>query len=271
MVRAILTTVVACFAITLGFVQFASDALYAPAVAPHALVARIPLAFGLAIYRALDNVAPAEFVSDALATTALAQGDLDAAQRYATQMPAGERRDDLLGKIAAKRGDEVLAREYYYAAADVAAMQHAIAALARTDVYAAIATEARFRDRLIALGTHPDAVAESYYLSANYEVWLRRYLTGLALDEQALALAPLNVGYLLSAGNNAYLGHDLADAQHYFARCVAVSPANGDCYAGLGLVALRRGDRARARAYLQQARAVDPHAPEIPPLAAALR
>lgn len=271
MVRAILTTVVACVAIALALVQFASDALYAPAAAPHALVARVPLTFGLAIYRAIDKVAPVAYVSDALATTALAQGDLDAAQRYAMQMPAGERRDDLLGKIAAARGDDALARAYYFAATDVAAVQHAVAVLARTDIYGAIATEAQFRERLIALGTHPDAVAQSYYLSANYEVWLRRYLTGLALDEQALALAPMNLTYLLSAANNAYLGGDLADAQRYFARGVAVSPGGGDCYAGLGLVALRRGDRARAQAYLQQARAVEPHAPMIRALAKALR
>ena len=271
MVRAILTTVVACVAIALALVQFGSDALYARAAAPHALVAQIPLSFGLAVYGTLDKIAPAGFVSDALGTTALQQGDLDAAQRYAAKMQPGARRDDLLGAIAAARGDDALAREYYYEATDVAAMQQAVAKLARTNVYEAIDTEARFRERLIAIGTHPDAVAESYYLSANYEVWLKRYLTGLALDQQALALAPMNMAYLLSAANNAYLGGDLSDAQRYFARGVAVNPGNGDSYAGLGLVALRRGDRARAQAYLQQARAVDPNSPMIPPLVAALR
>ncbi len=271
MVRLILTTVIACVVIVLALVQFASDALYAPAASPHALVAHVPLGFGLRVYRALDAIAPAEFVSDALGTTALAHGDLDAAQRYAAQMPPGERRDDLLAQIAAARGDRVLARQYYFAATDVPAMQRAIAQLARTDLPAALQEEARFRDRLIALGTHPDAVAQSYYLSANYEVWSRRYLVGLALDERAVALAPMNTAYILSAGVNAYLGGDLADAQRYFARGVAINPANGDAIAGLGQVALREGDRARARAYLQEARAVDPKAPMIPPLAAALR
>ena len=146
---------------------------------PHALVARVPLAFGLDVYRAIDKVAPAEYVSDGLATMALAQGDLDAAQRYAVQMPAGERRDDLLAQIAAASGDAVLAREYYFVATDVTAMQAAIATLARTDIFGALATEAQFRDWLIALGTHPDAVAESYAISANYESWLHRYRDGL--------------------------------------------------------------------------------------------
>ncbi|MGB6984561.1 MAG: hypothetical protein WBD74_01155 [Candidatus Aquilonibacter sp.] len=271
MVRAILTTVIACVAIALAVVQFASDALYARAASPHALVAHIPLSFGLRVYGALDAIAPAEYVSDALGTTSLGQGDLDRAQRYAVQMPPGERRDDLLAQIAAARGEDVLAREYYFVATDVTAMQHAIAVLARTDIFGALVTEAQFRDRLIALGTHPDAVADSYYISANYEAWLRRYRDGYALDERALALAPMNLGYLLSAANNAYLAGDLADARRCFARGVAVDPSDGDAYAGLGLVALREGDRTRAQAYLQQARALDPHARMIPALAAALR
>jgi tetratricopeptide (TPR) repeat protein len=269
--RAILATVVACVAILLALIQFASDGLYARAASPHSLVAHVPLSFGLSVYRALDRIAPVDYVSDALGTTSLAQGDLDAAGRYAAQMRPGERRDDLLAQIAAARGDMDLAREHYFEATDVAAMQKAIADLAKTDISGALSTEARFRDHLIALGTHPDAVADSYYISANYETWLRRYREAFVLDEQALALAPMNMGYILSAANNAYLAGDLTDAQRFFARGIAVSPGKGDCYAGLGLVALRQGDRARALAYLEKARAVDAHAPMIPALAAALR
>jgi tetratricopeptide (TPR) repeat protein len=270
-VRLILTTVIVCVAIALGLVQFASDALYARAVAPDSLVARIPQHFGLTVYRSLDRIAPAEYVSDALGMTALAQGDLDAAQRYAVQMPAGERRDDLLAQIAAARGDEVLAREYFFVASDSAAMQRAIAVMARTDIFGALNTEAQFRHWLIALGTHPDAVAETDYFSGNYEMWLRRYGVALAFDERALALAPMNMGYLLSAGTNAYVGGDLRDARRFYARAVAVNPADGDAIAGLGLVALRQGDRAGALMYLSRARAVDPHAPTVASLAAALR
>jgi tetratricopeptide (TPR) repeat protein len=259
--RAILATVIACVVIALAFVQFASDALY-----------RHPGdAFGLRVYRALDRIAPAEYVSDTLASTTLAQGDLDAAQRYALQMPAGERRDDLLAQIAAARGDKVLALEYYFAATDVAAMQREIVLLARTNLRAAVALEAHFRDRLLTLGTHPDAVAESYWMSADFAASEKQYTTALAFDRQALALAPLNMAYILSAASHAYFANDLRDAQYYFSRGVAVNPSGGDAYAGLGLVALREGDRARAQAYLQQARANDPHAPTVASLAAALR
>ena len=74
--RVLLAALIACIAVVLALVQFASDGLYARAAAPHALVARVPLAFGLRVYRAIDTIAPAQFVSDALASTALAQGDL---------------------------------------------------------------------------------------------------------------------------------------------------------------------------------------------------
>ena len=271
MVRLILTTVIVFVAIILALVQFASDALYARIAAPHALVAHIPLGFGIAVYRALYATAPAEYVLDALASTALAQGDIDAAQRYAVQMPAGERRDGLLAQIAAARGDEALAREYDFAATDVAATQHAIAELARTNIAAAIAAEGQFRAYLMALGTHPDAVAQSYSLSGAYEAAQGHYVAALPFDERAVALAPMNTRYLLLAGAHAYFAGDLAEAERYFARGIAVNPADADAIAGLGLVALRQGDRARALADLARARAIDPRAPTVATLAAALR
>jgi tetratricopeptide (TPR) repeat protein len=186
-------------------------------------------------------------------------------------MPPGSRRDALLARIAQAQGDDVLAGEYAFAADDVDAVQRDVARVARYNLPQALQLEARFRERLIAAGTHPDAVAESYAISANYEAWLHRYPAALALDAQALALAPLNMGYVLSAANNAYLSGDLADAQRLFEDGVSIDPAGGDAYAGLGLIALREGRRDRAQAYLQRARVVDPHAQMIPALEAALR
>ena len=268
--RAIVGALVLFVALLLAIVQLASDAIYASA-APTALVAHLPLAFGLRVYQAIDSAAPAAYVNDALAFAALRQGDALAAQRYALRMPAGPRRDALLAQAAAAQGQTVLAREYYFAADDVAATQAAIARLARTDLPAAMQLENRLREQLLLLGRHPDAVADSYYNSANYEAWRHHYLAGYALDERALALAPLNMGYLLSAANNAYLGGDLADAQRLFERGIAIDPGGGDSYVGLGWIALREGHRDRARAYLQQARAIDPRAEMIPAFEAALK
>jgi len=260
-VRVIVAAVIACTVAVLACVQIGSEAIYG----------RLPLALGVRIYEAIDRVAPAEYVLDMLGTTALAQHDLDAAQHYAVQMPAGPRRDDLLAQIAQASGQDILAREYYFAAADADAMQREIHAVSLYNIAEAAQLEERFRARLIALGTHPDAVAQSYLLSGNFETWQRHFLAGAALDERALALAPMNMGYLLSAANDAYLGGDLATAQRLFTRGTAIDPASGDCYAGLGLIAVREGQRDRARAYLRQARTVEPHAPMIPALETALR
>jgi len=262
--------VLGCVVVALALVQFASDALYARA-APQALVTHIPLAFGERVYETIDAIAPAAYVNDALAEAALQQGDAASALRYATRMPAGSRRDALLARIARAQGDDVLAGEYAFAADDVDAVQRDVARIARYNLGQALQLEGRFRERLIALGTHPDAVAESYAISATYEAGLHSYASALALDEQALALAPLNMGYVLSAANNAFVSGDLVDAQRLFERGVAIDPAGGDSYAGLGLIALREGRRDRAQAYLQRARAVDPQAQMIPALEAALR
>lgn len=259
--RAIVGVVVLCVTLVLALVQLASGAIYGHG----------SRAFGMGVYRAIDAIAPAAYVNDTLASAELMQGDASAAQRYALQMPAGPRRDDLLAQAAAAQGQTVLAREYYFAAYDVAAVQRAIAELARTDLPAAMQLEDRLRERLLLLGAHPDAVADSYFSSANYEAWLHHYLAGFALDERALALAPMNMGYLLSAANNAYLGGDLTDARRLFERGIAIDPAGGNSYAGLGLIALRDGHRDRAQTYLQQARAVDPSAQMIPALEAALK
>ena len=268
--RAIVIAVIACVAALLACVQFASDALYARA-APHTLVAHIPLAFGVRVYRAIDRIAPADYVDDALGADALQHGDPATATRYAVRMPPSPRRDDLLAQIAQAQGQEVLAREYYFAAADVEATQQAVMQLARTDIFGALRTETAFRDRLMALGTHPDAVAASYAISANLEMWLRRYAVAAALNRQALALAPHNMAYVLSAANDAYFAGDLDEARALFEDGLTVNPASGNCYAGLGLVALHQGDRAGALTNLHRARAVDPGAPMIAELEAALK
>jgi tetratricopeptide (TPR) repeat protein len=263
--------VVAFVVVLLALVQFASDAVYAPIVAPRSLVARIPQSFGVRTYEAIDDVAPAAYVNDALASNALLHGDPTAAERYALRMPAEARRDDLLARAAQAQGNDVLAREYYFAADDVEATQAEIARVARTDVPEALALEAQFRDRLMSLRTHPDAVAGTYLVSGNLEASLHDDRGALVLYEDAAALAPHNMAYVLSAANAAFRSGDMQTARYYFERGLSDDPNSGDCLSGLGLVALHRGDRGQALVYLQRARTVDPHAQMIPALEAALR
>jgi tetratricopeptide (TPR) repeat protein len=262
---------VACVLVCAALVQFASYALYAQQAGPQSLAAHVPPTFGLAVYGALDRVAPFGFVEDGLAHAALARGDLDAAQRYALRMPAGGRRDDVLADVARARGNAPLALQYAISANDVDALQSDIMTLARHDVHAASALEARVRGRLAALGTHPDAVAESYYISGNLANWRSQPREASADYQAAIAIAPLNVKYVLSEANEAYILHDDAGARRLFRHVLDLNPASGDALSGLGLVALRAGHRGQAVAYLARARAVDPHAEMIPSLAKALR
>jgi tetratricopeptide (TPR) repeat protein len=267
---AIVAIVAACVVVAFAFVQLASDALYAPA-APSALVAHVPLGFGLRVYHALDRIAPAAYVEDALAANALQHGDLADAERYALRMPASPRRDDLLAQVARARGQDLLASEYFFAAADVDAMQGEVMRIAHRDLPGAMDLEERFRTRLIALKTHPDAVAASYWYSGNFDTMLRRYRAGTALYERALALAPANMGYVLSAANDALLAGDTGAARALFTQGLRVNPASGDALAGLGLVELRAGHRDLAQGDLRRAHAIDPDAQMIPALERALR
>jgi len=223
------------------------------------------------VYGALDRIAPADFVEDTLAHDALARGDLDGAQHYATRMPANERRSDVLAQIAQARGDATQAFEYYFAADDVDALQRSIAALAVRDRPAALASEARVRARLIALGTHPDAVAESYLISGRLAVPLYGAKKALPYYQAALAIAPLNLTYVLETAYCALDAKDYELARTIFRSGLDVNPKSGDAFAGLGLVALRTGDRAQAQAYLARARAAEPNADAIPGLARLLQ
>lgn len=244
----------------LGLVQLGSDALYGSAASPSAFPAHVPPSFGLAVYRALDRAVPAPYVEATLARAALARHDLDGAQRAAIKMPASPVRNELLAQIAQARGQQMLALEYYFAAPDVDAMQAQIAALAARDPSAAYALESRLRARLVELRTHPDAVAESYWIAgeiAAHAGWSARALADYAT---AAAQAPLNAKYALATANQALTMRRHGDAERWYAAALNVDPQNPDATAGLGIVALRHGDRAAARRYEARARRIDPHA-----------
>jgi tetratricopeptide (TPR) repeat protein len=220
--RLVVTIVVVAAVAALAFVQIGSAAIY-----------RGDDALGERIYRTIDRITPASYVNDTLAFAAMRRGDAAAAEQYALQMPAGPRRDEWLAQAARAQGEHVLAREYFFAAADVDALQREIAGVARTNVDDALVQEALLRDRLIALGTHPDALADSYLQSANYEARLRRYGAAAGDSERAVALAPRNVGYLLTAGYNELFAGNRARAEQLFAHSLAVNPACRDCAIGL--------------------------------------
>lgn len=236
-------------------IQAGSEALYAQ---PNTVSSLLPQSLGVSVYEALDRIAPAAFVEEGLAADALAHHDLDRAQHFAQRLRPSPRRDDLLGRIAQERGDMRGASEYYFAAPDVDRMQSAVMELAKTDAPGAYALELRFGQRLASLQTHPDAVAESFYVAGNLAQWLGRGDASLAHYERALELAPLDMKYTIAAATEAYVTKKNADAARLYQRGLSVNPACGDCFGGLGMLALRAGNRNLAMQYLQRGRAADP-------------
>ncbi len=184
------------------------------------------------MYGALDRIAPAAYVEETLAQNDLSRGDLDGAEHYAVRLPAGPRRDDLLGRIAAARGQAKLAREYYFAAPDFDRMQSAIAELAKSDPAGAYELEMRFGARLASLRTHPDALAESYFIAGQLADAMSRRGLSLHDYEAALALAPFDMKYLLNAANEAIALGAYDKAGRYFVRCLNIDPVSRDCLRG---------------------------------------
>jgi len=273
--RSILAVVIGALLLAFGAIQAASDALNADAAAPGTLPRRVPAAFGLTVYRALDRIAPAPYVETTLARSALERGDVDDAERYAVRLPGSPVRDELLARIAAARGFHALAAEYYLAAPDPAAVAAIADALAQRDPAAGYALMSELRARLMRSATHPDAVAETDWAMgrlANRQAW--RQIPGSAIQnawlvrasrdfDRAVALAPLSQRYAVEAANQADLLGDRPRARDLFAHALAIDPSSADAVAGLGVVAWQEGDRAGAAALLERSRAIDPASPMV--------
>jgi hypothetical protein len=214
----------------------------------------------------------ASYVEASLAQEALARGDALAAEHFAVRLPASPTRDELLARVALTRGQVALAREYFLAAPDPTAVESAAEALAARDPAAGYELERLLQIRLARSGTHPDAVAETYWRLgrlANREAWLqvpgsarqRMWLErGLRAFEAAVSLAPLSERYVISDANQADLLGERRRAAALFAQGVDIDPASADAIAGQGVVAWENGDATAAAAYLARARALDPFA-----------
>lgn len=278
------TTIVV--ASVLALIQGASDALYASAASPGSFPSHLSPAVGARIYGALASVAPLPSFEAMLATYALKSGDAVGAQAAAVRLPDSTMRDELLGQSAMLRGDRRAALEYFLHAPDAAAVGREVNRQARRHPLVAAALERRLLDRLTALTTHPDAVAEANwrlgelltraaYLpsSAAHPIVLDPVRSQQAMNHylQAADLAPLNTKYLLAAAAQSLLMGDLAGAQRFYQRGVDADPTNADSVAGLGVVAVREGDLAQARARAAAAAKLNPRSHVLAKLRELLR
>lgn len=248
--------------------QAGSDGIYSRAAAPISLPARIQISTGAAIYRAIAGIAPAPYVYLMLADASFAERDFDSAQAYAQRLPDTPARSELLGRLALARGDRAAASRYFIEANDVFALRTTVTSLARRDLPAAYALQARLKDRLARSATHPDALADAYWelgrlaTQRGYahprerKMWFDE---GMRDYEQAVGLAPTAERYLMAAGSQELNLGQPALAAGYFQRVIGQNPASADAYAGLGVSAFRMGDLAEARRYEQLSRSYNPH------------
>ena len=254
---------IVCVALLLcGFVQLASDAVFARAGAPLSLPSHLDPALGTALYRAIANVAPFPFVEATLADAALRNGDLDAAMAHAARLPAGTVRSEALARVAQARGRTRAAMELYLDAGDDRALQRYVDQLAAAGRYReAYDFESRVRDRLDGAPTRPNAAADSWWRLGRLAVRLQHPGEAKQDFARADALAPLNTKYLIDAGMLALEQRDAPTAAALFAQTRQIDPASADAPAGMGLASLQRGDLAQARRLCELAGRLDARAP----------
>ncbi len=251
-----------------AILQCASGAIFSQAAAPFSLPAHLSSQFGVSVYSALEHFWAPAYVESMLARAALAHGDIAAARNHVAKMPPSKTRSALEGRVALASGQHAAAVADFIAALDIDQLQAEVERLqSRGDLMRAYELENLTRMRLAQAGTHPDAVAESYYLSGTIARalanrarpadarWLR---VALADYRQAYSLAPWSGKYWLEAGTGALVIGQYGDAQRYYQHAVEVDPQMADAYAGLGVIALHEGNRQSALYYAARSRSINP-------------
>lgn len=248
------------FLVSLAVLQAASASIYSSAGSPASIPARIPSEFGRNVYVAIERIFPASWVESMLVRSALSDKNLLDAQTHLARMEPSVTRSELAARIALEQGDHSAAMNHFLDAVDLDAVQAEVDHLSEAGhLDRAYALENAVRVRLRSNATHPDAVAESYWRSGVLASKLGQLQAGLADYRDALALAPFSEKYLLAAGTQSINLQQYKNAGDYFERSMSVDPASADAYAGMGVVALRQGNRASAESYERRSRSLDPN------------
>lgn len=281
MIRSLLFAAAAAVVVVFAAIQFASSALFGTAASAGSIPAHLSQRAGERVFGVIARTTPLTFANQMLAMAALRDNRLDDAQRYASRMPVSAARSEIEARLALARGDRATAIAKFVEADDVDALTAESQRLAAAgDIASAFALEERIGKRLTTSGTHPDAVAESYWRSGmlaerlselqkpSADRWMQ---TALRYYGDAHALAPFSEKYLLAAGTQAMRLHDEHLAKTYFQNTLTIDPASADAFAGLGILALDRGDRAAATAYFARAQGLDPNSKMLRELGQRLR
>jgi tetratricopeptide (TPR) repeat protein len=276
--RSLLIVLAVALALALGALQFLSSLALRDAARPGSWVGLVPGASAARVDE-LDARWPLPATLRlVLARQALAHGNVAAATQQVALLPASRDRAGLEGELAERRGDTGGAVRAFLDAGDVADLERQIGEIERSgDLAAALRLQNALIDRLRADPTQaaslPDADYQLGLLEESVSYTLRGAaartveIRALAAYEAAVTVAPFAQRYLVAAANQELNVGDLNRAQSYFLRAREADPTSVDAVTGLGSLAHRRGRDDEARAYLAQARHMNPSAPAVQRLA----
>jgi len=257
----------ALLALTLGYEQFLASVVLRDYATPAAWPALVPASLARAI-DAREPLFASGALREQLARLALESGDLSLAQQRIAALAPSPERDALEGRLAELRGDGVAAARAYLAAGDSEGVQRRATALAAAGHGAeALALERSLVARLQTDPGQVDALADAWLAIGGLEASQGSPQRSSEAFARAVALAPLSERYLLPAGTQALEAGDLNAAQRYFTQAREADPSAAEAYAGLGEVALHRGDVAGARDELERAERLGPQVPSVRKLA----
>jgi len=218
-----------------------------------------------------------------LARQALARGDLATAEGELALLAPSRDRLALVGGLAEARGNAGAALQAYLAADDLADVERAISTLeTRGRIGEALALQEDLVRRLAADPTQIDALAQADFdLGRLEETQAYQFMVGTGLRHahesaaagayaRAVELAPFEERYLIAFANQEINLREFDAAVRAFERARDADPTSAEPPAGLGTVALARGDLPAARTYLDRARALDPASAAVRRLAHAL-
>jgi tetratricopeptide (TPR) repeat protein len=278
--RLLVVTALSLVVIALGSIQFVSSIALRGSAERGSWVRFVPAGISGRIDRLLPGAPLPPALGLVLARNALAAGDLALAERDVARLAPSRDRSALAGRIAEARGDATGAVADYLAAGDLAGLERRIAELEGVGrIAAALELQHAAIAKLQGDRTQVDALADAYFALGRLEETAAYALAvGTAarhareLDSRdaygsAVALAPLDENYVLGYANQLLNVGELDAAKRTFLRARDVDPASAEPFAGLGEIALRQGNPARAKLYLARAQSIDASAPAVQRLA----
>lgn len=269
--RPLVAAAIVLAVIALGTVQALSSIALRGSAQRGSWVGLVPAVVSAQVDRLLPGPPLPPALGLVLARSAVDAGDLDLAERDIARLSPSRDRSALTGRVAEARGDAAGAVADYLSADDVTGLERRIDELAGSgQIPAALELQRAAIAKLQGDRTQADALAHAYFALGRLEETAAYALAvgtparhARELDSRdayagAVALAPLDENYVLGYANQLLNVGELEAAKRAFGRARDVDPASAEPFAGLGEIALREGNAARARAYLARAQALDP-------------